>query len=82
MQVTINIDRELFRFKNKQEWVNKASSWYSTCGVDLEDTIAVDSIGRVMRTGHHFAIAEYPVIVYLLGGNRRLVSYGAASKKL
>ncbi len=66
MQVTINIDRELFRFKNKQEWVNKASSWFSSCGVSSGNYIAVDSIGRVMRAGHHFAIAEYPVIIYLL----------------
>lgn len=58
--------QELFKFQSKEQWINKAKSWYATCGVKLEDTIAIDAQGLVARKGAQFMKAQYPITVYEL----------------
>ena len=61
---------EMFRFTSKQQWINKAKSWFRECGV--KKYICVDSIGRVCEKGLEFSRAEdentYPIVVYKLSG--------------
>jgi hypothetical protein len=60
----------LFEFANKQEWINKAQSWFSPYLSKAEKTICLDTGGNVLTTGKDFADAEvletYPVKVYRL----------------
>lgn len=69
----IKVKRELFRFHNYQEWVNKAQSWYAHCGVRQGFYITVDSQGHVLHMGKCFMVATrrdlYPVTVYELQTN-------------
>ena len=59
---------ELFRFTSFTQWVNKASSWYATCGIRSSYTVAVDNVGRICLRGSHFMLARdegvFPVVVY------------------
>jgi hypothetical protein len=70
--VNIKIKREIFRFASKQEWINKAQSWFSVCEVNKSNYIAVDATGIICRVGKQFMDAEknesYPVVVYELEG--------------
>ena len=60
----------LFEFANKQEWINKAQSWFLPYLSKAEKTICLDTGGNVLTTGKDFADAEvlktYPVKVYRL----------------
>lgn len=71
--VTIRVKRELFKFRNQQEWVNKAKSWYENCGVRKGFYLTVDAHGHVMHMGKCFMAATerglYPVTVYELQTN-------------
>lgn len=67
----VKFKRELFRFHSKQEWVNKAQSWYANCGVRRGYYITVDAAGHVMHIGRCFKDAAYPVICYELQTNWR-----------
>lgn len=69
--LAIKIKRELFRFHSKQDWVNKAQSRYSDCGVRRGHYITVDAAGHVMHMGKCFDDAAYPVICYELQTNWR-----------
>ena len=69
----IKVKRELFRFESKQQWVNKAKSWYANCGVRPGFYITVDAQGHVLHMGRCFMEATkqglYPVTVYELQTN-------------
>ncbi|MEL4181202.1 hypothetical protein [Roseateles sp. PN1] len=71
--ITINVERELFRFESHQDWVNKAQSRYANCGVPKGYYITVDAKGHVMHRGQCFMAADkakaFPVIVYELKTN-------------
>ncbi|TJY57209.1 hypothetical protein E4T66_17525 [Sinimarinibacterium sp. CAU 1509] len=71
--VEIKVTRELFRFHSQQEWVNKARSWYASCGVPKGMYITVDANGHIMHRGQCFEAATaanaYPVTVYELATN-------------
>ena len=58
---------ELFRFESFQQWVNKAASWFSTCGYPCRHAICVDAKGRICQYGEHFMTARdedaFPVLV-------------------
>jgi hypothetical protein len=60
----------LFEFSTKQQWVNKAQSWFAPYLSKAEKTICLDTGGNVLTTGKDFADAEvlktYPVKVYRL----------------
>lgn len=60
----------LFEFANKQQWIDKAQSWFSPYLSLAEKTICLDTGGDVLTTGKDFADAEvlqtYPVKVYRL----------------
>jgi hypothetical protein len=62
----------MFRFENKQHWINKAQSWFRESGVKSGHYICIDSFGRVCEKGLEFSRAEkeltYPIIVYELEG--------------
>ena len=72
VEIEIKIKREMFRFKSKLEWINKAQGWFSTCEVGKSNYIAIDATGVVCRIGKQFNDAEekksYPVVVYELDG--------------
>ena len=67
--VSVKVDRELFSFHSKHDWVNKASSRYANCGVQKGHYITVDAAGHVMHMGLCFKHAAYPVTVYQLQTN-------------
>ncbi len=60
----------LFEFSTKQEWINKAQSWFAPYLSKAEKTICLDTGGNVLTTGKDFADADvlktYPVKVYRL----------------
>ena len=60
----------LFEFASKQQWINKAQSWFAPYLSKAEKTICLDKAGNVLTTGKDFADAEiiqtYPVKVYRL----------------
>lgn len=65
--VTIQVNREIFRFNSFDEWANKASSSrYSE--LNLRDSICVDMAGRLCWTSKEFLRARddgaFPVVVY------------------
>jgi hypothetical protein len=72
MNIDISVECEMFRFNSKQQWVNKAQSWFRECGVRRGHYICLDSIGRVCEKGLEFSRAEtentYPIVVYKLNG--------------
>ena len=49
---------ELFRFESFQQWVNKASSWFASCGYPSRHAICVDAKGRICQYGKHFMTAR------------------------
>lgn len=63
---------EMFRFNSKQEWINKARSWFKNCGVRQGNYICIDAVGRVCTCGAQFSRAEreetYPIIAYVMEG--------------
>lgn len=71
--LSIRIKRELFSFRNEQEWVSKAQSWYANSGVRPGRYITVDANGHVMHMGKCFMEATrqnaYPVTCYELQTN-------------
>mgnify|MGYP001810083329 CR=1 FL=1 len=60
----------LFEFTSKQQWINKAQSWFEPYTSLAEKTICLDKNGNVLTTGKDFSDAEivnsYPVKVYRL----------------
>lgn len=60
----------LFEFANKQQWINKAQSWFAPYRSLSEKVICLDTGGNVLTSGKDFAGAEvmktYPVKVYRL----------------
>ena len=66
--LTIKLGEPLFSFHSKQQWVNKAQSWYS--GLKKDSYITIDAAGRICTHGKHFMRAEdedtYPITVYLI----------------
>lgn len=72
-KVTIKVKRKLFSFTSQQDWVNKANSRYTNCGVPKGQYIAVDALGHVMHMGKCFMAATelkaYPVTCYELETN-------------
>lgn len=64
----LQVKREMFRFESEIRWVNKAQSWFKTCGVPRHRYICTDAKGRVCVSGREFmrATAEgtYPIVVY------------------
>jgi hypothetical protein len=57
-KVAVRVVRELFRFESKQQWINKAQSWFANCGVRRGFYISIDSDGHVMHMGQCFMAAE------------------------
>jgi len=68
--ITVEIGEEMFRFTSEQQWVNKAQSWFASCGVMKGNFICIDASGRVCRSGREFMRATregtYPIICYVL----------------
>lgn len=64
----IQVGPELFRFESHQQWVNKARSWYATCGYSSRKLVAIDAAGRIVVSGLEFSRAEaegtFPVSVH------------------
>lgn len=73
MYISVKIKRELFSFYSEQDWINKAQSRYSNCGVRKGYYLTVDANGHVLHMGKCFAEATkasaYPVRVYELQTN-------------
>ena len=69
-KVTVNLGNEVFSFTSKQQWANKAHSWFKNSGLRPGEYIAIDAWGRVCTKGAEFMRAEeddtYPVTVYRL----------------
>lgn len=67
-QISVNLGEVLFAFESQARWVNKAKSWYATCGVPTHRTLALDAKGRVCVSGREFMRATteetYPIVVY------------------
>jgi hypothetical protein len=53
-----HVGPELFRFESFQQWVNKASSWFASCGYPSRHAICVDAKGRICQYGKHFMTAR------------------------
>jgi hypothetical protein len=69
-QITINAIY-LFEFASKQEWINKAQSWFQNLELSAaEKTVCFDVHGNVLNVGADFSRADeletYPVKVYRL----------------
>jgi len=66
----VQLDRELFTFESFENWCNTASRKFAYCGFRSDDTICLDTLGRVCRIGEHFMRAAeektFPVIAYLI----------------
>lgn len=60
----------LFEFTSKQQWINKAQSWFAPYMSKSEKTICLDRMGNCLTSGKDFADAEiigtYPIKVYRL----------------
>lgn len=67
-QLEITVGVLMFQFESYAHWAETAAGLYGDCGLLLEETIAVDSGGRVVRFGSDFIYAQrlksYPVKVY------------------
>lgn len=67
-QLEIKVGVLMFQFESYDHWVDSAERLYKNCGLLLDETIAVDSGGRVVRFGSDFIYAQrlksYPVKVY------------------
>ena len=67
-KIEISAGKELFRFRNQQDWVNNASTRFPGNGVSAQETLCVDARGRICLTGNEFMRAErektYPIRVY------------------
>jgi alpha-tubulin suppressor-like RCC1 family protein len=68
-KVTVQLGEELFSFSSKQEWINKAQSWFTQLGCPPNHYICIDNAGRICTKGAEFmrATAEntYPITVYV-----------------
>lgn len=66
----VKLGKHLFSFRDKSEWVNKASSWFQQSGYLSGETLCIDQKGRVCRLGYHFDIADiehaYPIDVFVI----------------
>ena len=66
----VQLGPKLFSFASHQDWVNSASIGWKSYGVEAQQTVCVDQLGRVLGWGKHFAIArdegQFPADVYLL----------------
>jgi hypothetical protein len=66
--LTICVGDPIFEFTSYINWVNKAQSWYSTCGVPARRLLTVDSLGRVCTQGSDFIRADreqaFPIRVF------------------
>ena len=66
--VLFSFEKELFRFESEAQWVNKAKTWFASCGVPKHRYVAVDAAGRVCTSGREFMRATkedtYPITVY------------------
>lgn len=58
MNTNAAIGEELFSFETFVQWVNKASTWCSGCGVPMQNMRMLDAQGRVCRIGIHFMRAR------------------------
>ena len=67
-EITITTGTMLFEFTTFGAWVGKAASWYRNAGVRIDNTIAVDAVGRVCVSGSEMMRARdedtFPVRVY------------------
>lgn len=41
----------VIEFTSFEQWCNKATSWFQTCGVTPEKLICIDAKGRICRVG-------------------------------
>jgi len=69
----------IFEFTSKEQWINKAQSWFEPYRSLSEKTICLDKNGLVLTCGKDFADAEiiqsYPVKVYRLIRVSNVVNY-------
>lgn len=69
-RITVSLGEYMFEFSSFERWVNKAQSWFRNCGVRSDDTICLDSKGRVCLSGKQFMRARddgsFPIKVYRL----------------
>lgn len=72
MSQTVQVDLGplLFEFRSYQHWVNKARSWFSSCGESGRNTLCLDAKNRICLIGKHFMQARdenaFPVRVYCM----------------
>ncbi|WP_237133761.1 hypothetical protein [Pseudohongiella sp. O18] len=66
--VQLSLGELLFQFNSMQAWVNQAQRIWKIHRVRSEDTICVDSVGRIVTKGAEFMRADrestYPIFVY------------------
>lgn len=71
LEITVGV--LMFQFESYDHWADSGRGLYDGCGLLLEDTIAVDKAGRVVRFGSDFLRAQrvksYPVKVYAVNPN-------------
>lgn len=67
---SIRAGRYLFEFSSLTDWVNRANKTWKRHEVRSEDTICIDSKGRICTFGKHFMTAQkenaYPIRVYMI----------------
>lgn len=76
-KIEIEIGKELGRFVNKLDWINRAEIVYKKAyqKIGSRDVITVDNARprRIMQRGLHFKIADeqstFPVVIYALSSN-------------
>jgi len=66
--INITVGDEVFQFSDFENWCDTAKRKFSSAGLHSEDTICVDSWGRVCICGKEFMRARddgsYPVRVF------------------
>lgn len=78
-KITVNAEY-LFEFDSKQQWINKAQSWFANTGlmVNSENLVCISKDGDVLTCGLDFTAAEvmdaYPVKVYRLYRTSNVIS--------
>jgi len=67
-EISIKVGNELFQFSTFDNWCDTAQKKFSVAGVRWQDTLCIDSMGRVCVKGEEFMRAQeqdtFPIRVF------------------
>lgn len=78
--LTITVGPEMFNFASFETWKYRAKEWYAEnlkrYDLVFARTIAIDAKGQVCASGKEFAAASYPVRVFAIDPEAKIVEGG------